>query len=65
MNNLLSVVTINKNNADGLNRTLSSLRPYRNDERFELVYNQVKKIQSLSHEGLIKMIEEMKEGDCG
>jgi glycosyltransferase involved in cell wall biosynthesis len=38
MNNLLSVVTINKNNADGLNRTLSSLRPYRNDERFEFIF---------------------------
>lgn len=32
-----------------------------NDNRFEMVYNQVKKIQSLSHEELIKMIEEMKD----
>ena len=32
-----------------------------NDNRFEMVYNQFKKIQSLSHEELIKMIEEMKD----
>jgi len=38
MKKLLSVVTINKNNADGLNSTLTSLRPYRNDERFEFIF---------------------------
>jgi glycosyltransferase involved in cell wall biosynthesis len=38
MNNLLSVVTINKNNADGLIRTVASLQTYRNDERFEFIF---------------------------
>lgn len=38
MKKLLSVVTINKNNADGLIKTLTSLRPYRYDERFEFIF---------------------------
>jgi len=38
MDSLLSVVTINKNNADGLTRTLVSLKPYRNDDRFEFIF---------------------------